>query len=324
MNKEDLNTVKRLLKQCIEDERSRVLVLYDQTTKSVLPLFEHSLEELKKIYEIIEIKTARCHGEEPSDETLKKMLNSDAIICLTKYSMAHTEARKKTDRNGIVFLSMPEYSSGILSNKAFEVEYKDRLKVVHRYADILTKGNKVRIISSSGTNLTINISERIGNCCPGMTNNEMRLGSPPDIEANVAPVESETEGILVIDGSITDYRIGLLKTSVILKIQKGMIIDIQSESNEVVKTLDSIFENTHTLKAKIVGELGIGFNDHASLCGNMLIDEGTQGCIHFGMGSNWTIGGKNKVNFHLDFVMKDATVYVDEEIIIDKGRIVYE
>mgnify|MGYP004530696953 CR=1 FL=1 len=73
-----------------------------------------------------------------------------------------------------------------------------------------------------------------------------------------------------------------------------------------------------------MGEFGIGFNDLATICGNMLIDEGTKGCIHFGMGSNWTIGGANKVAFHLDFVMKDATVFVDDTKIIERGVLIYE
>ena len=92
----------------------------------------------------------------------------------------------------------------------------------------------------------------------------------------------------------------------------------------VVKKLDDIFEKAGTEKATVLGEFGIGFNNKAKLCGNMLIDEGTQGSVHFGMGSNWTIGGNNRVGFHLDFVMMGASVYVDDRLIIDKGILLYE
>ena len=53
----------------------------------------------------------------------------------------------------------------------------------------------------------------------------------------------------------------------------------------------------------------------------MLIDEGSRGNIHLGLGSNSTIGGRNKVNFHLDHVIKKPSVFIDDYKIIDKGKI---
>ena len=47
-----------------------------------------------------------------------------------------------------------------------------------------------------------------------------------------------------------------------------------------------------------------------------MFDEGAANCIHFGFGSNSTVGGKNEVSFHLDFVVKDADVKVDNKLII--------
>jgi len=54
----------------------------------------------------------------------------------------------------------------------------------------------------------------------------------------------------------------------------------------------------------------------------MLVDEGSRGNIHLGIGSNYTIGGKNKVNFHLDHVIKQPDVYIDKIKIINKGKII--
>ena len=68
-----------------------------------------------------------------------------------------------------------------------------------------------------------------------------------------------------------------------------------------------------------MAEFGIGLNPKAELCGRMLEDEGCMGTVHFGFGSNSTIGGKNKINFHLDLVMKEPTVMIDGKVIIQKG-----
>jgi len=45
------------------------------------------------------------------------------------------------------------------------------------------------------------------------------------------------------------------------------------------------------------------------------------GTVHFGFGSNNTIGGINTVPFHIDFVCKAATIIVDDQIIITEGQI---
>ena len=47
----------------------------------------------------------------------------------------------------------------------------------------------------------------------------------------------------------------------------------------------------------------------------MLIDEGVLGTFHCGFGSNITIGGLNKINFHLDFVSYQDNLIIDGETI---------
>ena len=86
------------------------------------------------------------------------------------------------------------------------------------------------------------------------------------------------------------------------------------------KELKKIFNELNNPKTKVLAELGIGFNEKAKLCGNMLIDEGAANCIHFGFGSNSTVGGKNEVSFHLDFIVKNANLFVDDKLIIKKGK----
>ena len=68
-------------------------------------------------------------------------------------------------------------------------------------------------------------------------------------------------------------------------------------------------------KRRIIAEFGVGFNPLALLTGKMLSDEGSIGTAHLGLGSNFTIGGKNEVDFHLDFVFKKPIIFVDNKIV---------
>lgn len=318
------NGAEYIVRNCIEVDKKNILLLYDGISENIVEIFYSALLKYGKAVKLIKIDTMNCHGTEPSGDVAEKMLCNDAIICLTQHSIAHTNARKKAEQQGIPFLSLPEYTMELLNNPAIFADYQLSVPLVKEYSELLTVGKEIWIETQKGTCLYMNIENRVGNCCPGVINDNFLLGSPPDIEANIAPVENRTNGCLVIDGSIADSRFGLLHEPVRMQIREGHVFDISSANKEQEKKIKEIFANVKSDRAYIVGEFGIGFNDCAKLCGNMLVDEGSKGCVHFGMGSNWTIGGKNKVSFHLDFILKESTVKVDNHIVIDRGRLIYE
>lgn len=300
---------------------NRVIIIYDDTTEEVVQYFSVQLQNKCKLCVIFKIEVANRHGEEPSLELRKELLNSDIAFCITKYSLAHTTARKLANEAGIKFLSMPEYNMDMLLMNALMVDYKSCLGKVEELSEKLSNAKRLEVTSESGTELFLDVGGREGNCCPGFVSDKYLLGSPPDIEVNIAPVEDKTYGKIVIDGSVTHEKLGLTDENIVIEVQEGKIVSIQSSNKKQEKILIEILKHAGSKKAKILGELGIGLNPNATLCGNMLVDEGTYGCIHFGFGSNWTIGGMNKVDFHLDFVIKEPTLIIDECIVIKKGEL---
>ncbi len=313
-----------IINNCLPSEDNRILLIVDESTEWMSDIISESAVRAGKCMNICKIPYGRKHGQEPPEEVVCQMLSSDAIMCVTGYSLAHTNARRQAELRGIPFLSMPDYNSEMLKSPALLVDYKKALDSVEYYASMLTEGSEALVTSEAGTRLSLSLRSREGNCCPGFTDDEHLLGSPPDIEANIAPVETQTQGIIVVDGSITDNRLGVLPVPVFLSVNEGRVTDIQCSDSNIEATVRQIFRDTGDDKAYTVGELGIGFNERAQLCGNMLIDEGAKGFIHFGIGSNWTIGGANRVDFHLDFVLKRATVIIDGKCIIKDGELLYE
>jgi leucyl aminopeptidase (aminopeptidase T) len=126
----------------------------------------------------------------------------------------------------------------------------------------------------------------------------------------------------VVDGSIPCREIGLLSSPVTLEVRDGRIHQITTETEALLHLLLAIFARVGSPNAYILGECGIGLNPAAELTGNMLTDEGAFGCVHFGFGSNATVGGINDVPFHLDFVLREPTLAVDGKILIEQGDVV--
>jgi leucyl aminopeptidase (aminopeptidase T) len=297
----------------------KVLLISDKTTSAVAAVFEQILTANFFEYRTCEIPLMTVHGQEPTEDVALQMYQANLIVCLTKFSMAHTLARKKSTDKGSRFLSLPYFDLDLLADKAILVDYSAQAPLVRLMETYFTAGKTAYVSSSAGTKLSLDIRGRFGNYCPGFVRKPGELGSPPDIEANVSPVENASEGVIVVDGSITCDEFGLLETPIIMEINKGKVVKITSENSNYVANLESILGPIGSSK-RVVAELGVGFNPNAILTGRMLTDEGAAGFVHFGFGSNSTVGGKNEVAFHLDFVIKNPNLSIDQNVLIVGGE----
>ncbi len=312
-----------LLKICGNAKASEsILIIYDDVSADAAQAVVRIARDSGLMIQTSHVPIPRMHGEEPPDETLNLMKESSLILGMASKSMAHTRARIAACEIGARFLSLPEYSIELLQDRCLLTDYRGVSDRVRKTADLFTRGNLIHVTTSLGTNLEISISDRVGNYCPGFVEKAGDLGSPPDIEANVSPLEDGSNGILVVDGSIPYPGFGLLKSPVTLKIEDGLIVDISSDNLELVGRLETLFRMQDPKKTKILAELGIGFNDNAQLQGIMLTDEGAAGTAHCGFGSNSTVGGKNVVSFHLDFIFRAPTISVDGTKLLEQGRFV--
>lgn len=297
-----------------------VLIVCDSDTRLLGELLESRAKLVTPAVTLIEIPLLNMHGQEPPAEVAQKMALADLCLGITSKSMAHTQARRNAAAKGGRYLSLPDYSVELLGAPSLRADYEGRAVLARRVADVFTAGTSVKVTSSAGTDIMLRIDGRVGNCCPGYVDGPGELGSPPDIESNVSPIETSAEGVVVVDGSIPYPGIGLLTEPVTLTVTCGRIVEINGNS-EVVEKLKRLFESVGSSKAYILAECGVGLNDRATLTGLMLTDEGAAGTMHFGFGSNATVGGENDVPFHLDFIFCSPSLEVDGVSILQSGEV---
>jgi len=314
--------VRHVLRHCAgvgSDEP--VTIVYDIRTEGVAKLFAEEARWLSSHVAVLDAPVVTMHGIEPPPEVAAAMADAAVILGLTYTSMAHTRARQAACARGARYLSLPEYSLDLLGDPAIVTNYRAQAPTVRRMAEAFTRGASAHISTALGTDIHIDIKGRRGNYCPGFVDLPGELGSPPDIEANVSPVETESRGTIVVDGSIPCREIGLLASPITLHVERGRITSIDGHDSAVVATLDSLFKATNSDRAYVLAECGVGLNEDARLIGIMLTDEGAKGCMHFGFGSNATVGGVNDVPFHLDFCFRHATLAVDGVTLIRHGEV---
>ena len=323
-SRNDIDTdavLSHILRQCggvQADEH--VLLICDPDSRSLAEAMSVRCAVLGARADIAQINGLARHGEEPPATVARSMLGADLIMSLCRFSLAHTTARLNSAKHAR-FLSLPQYDWAMLNEPAVMVDYQAQASNVRRFADTFDRGAEIRVKTQLGTDIAMDIRGRRANSCPGFVRRPGELGSPPDIEANISPDESSSEGMIVVDGSITAPELGLLQSAVTLAIERGLIVRACSPRNDYIKTLDDMLGPLGSPR-RVLAECGVGLNPLARLSGSMLTDEGAIGCVHFGFGANHTVGGQNEVDFHLDFVVREASLWVDDIQMIENGVLV--
>lgn len=295
----------------------RALILCDPSTRALADAFVKAANAADHRIELMEIPMLTQHGSEPPEQASLAMQASTLILSLCQYSLAHSSARIHAAKAGARFLSLPLYDWKLLEDPCLHIDFKSQAPLVRKFADAFTHGERVQVTTAAGTDITLGIKGRIGNYCPGFVLSPGDLGSPPDIEANVSPIEDSAEGRVIVDGSITHPDIGLLDQPVELTVCNGRIVEFIGQE-KIVKKLNALFGALDSPR-RVLAECGVGLNPAAKLTGTMLTDEGAMGCVHFGFGANHTVGGLNKVDFHLDFVFHAGTLAVDGKTLLLAG-----
>lgn len=263
---------------------------------------------------LFKIPTMEKSGQEPPMAAAEAMKCSDLVICITEHSLTHTQAKKSAAENGARVATMPGITKDMFLEGAITADYVKVEHLTKKVSQILCNGKKVRI-HKDGYNLELNIEGRQGVESSGRYLEKGQSGNLPSGEAYIAPVEGTAEGSILVDGSIVG--IGKLKSPILLTIKKGLLVNARGEgAEEWLKILGDSQESRN------VAEFGIGTNPAARLTGNILEDEKILGTIHVAFGSNITFGGTVSAGVHMDAVVSNPTVYIDDELILHQGKLV--
>lgn len=203
---------------------------------------------------------------------------------------------------------------------AIDIDYEDLIKRTSKLVSYLEGKDIVKIISSKGTNVEIKIGGRkIGKDDGVIDEDDIKIGdlwlNIPSGEVCVAPVEDGANGKVVFD--IAYYK-GKRIEDLEVELIDGVVKPLKAKKG--FKIFTNRIENATGNKDKI-GELGIGLNPKIKKAiGYLATDEKIIGTCHIAFGENRFIGGKNVSDIHWDLLIKNATVVVDDKIIMKNGK----
>ncbi|WP_323173513.1 aminopeptidase [Natrialba sp. PRR66] len=289
------------------------LVVADEPKREIGQAFFEAGREMGLEAGFVEMLPREQHGQEPPEYVSAAMAAADLVICPTSTSLTHTRGRETAVAQGTRVATMPGITKEMFDSGAITADYTEVERLTERMTEKLTAAETARI-ESHGEQLSLSISGRDGIASDGIFREAGASGNLPSGEGYVAPVEGSAEGTLVVDGGIVG--VGVVEDPLSIDIEDGSIVSMHGDHADTFR--ETIGDDAC---AKRVCELGIGTNPTAEIVGTVLEDEKVYGTCHVAFGDNAGFGGTIECDSHVDGIVREPDVYLDQECVVNGGEL---
>lgn len=312
---QELAAGRNVMRQCMGVKAGeKVLVVTDPGQTDNAQIFFQAAQEFTDKVELVSYTGQTENAQEPPLNVAEAMKQADVAFLVTSLSISHTQARKQACSAGCRVASLPGITREMIV-RTLRSDYREIADLSQKLAEILTKGKTAIMASPAGTDLKLNLGNRIGDADTGLFTQPGLWGNLPAGEASIGPLEGTTQGILVINGALAEIE---LDQPVTLKIKDGLAVDFRG--GQAARTFARLADQAGP-GGRAVAELGVGTNNLAQLSSNVLEAEKVYGTIHIALGNNTSYGGNNPVPFHTDGVVKSPTLTIDGRVIVRDNEV---
>lgn len=313
-----LETLLTVCSNCQPDEE--ILIVTDDTRLEIGMAMWDAAERFPK-RSLILMNHREMHGEEPTETVAAAMKAADVIFRCTTLSLSHSVARANACAAGARDLNCNDYDFAMLESGGLLTDFPANRKYVDQIAKGFTGGDRVEITSKLGTNYTASIKGHKVFPQYGMSLAAGQTSSPPDIECATGAMPYTANGVVYVDGSITHPRIGLITDDQPIRVEIKDSFVTSITGGPQADVLRQVLEEIGDRRIYQIGEIGVGLNPDAKLCGRMLEDEGCMGTVHVALGNNES---GNDINLHIDMMFRNPTIKVDGKVILNEGVVVFD
>ncbi len=250
------------------------------------------------------------HGAEPPAPVAAAMAESDVFLAPTTKSLSHTRARGAACEAGARGATLPGITEDVFVT-GLDAEYAAIDDACDAVLSAVEDAGEVRVTSPAGTDVAFGIGDREWLADTGSVHAPGDFSNLPAGEVFVAP-ETAT-GTVVVDGTMMPHGRLDGDRRVTFECEAGRVTSIDDDAigDDIEAAAASVGDAAYN-----VAELGIGTNVGVEeLVGSVLLDEKAAGTVHVAIGDNAGIGGDTEAPIHLDGILREPTVYADDEAI---------
>ena len=302
------------VKTCLGVKEGENFLVLTDTEKEAIgrALFKAGLE-VGADAQLVVMRPRTRHGEEPPKPIAEMWARCDVFVAPTKFSLTHTQARKKAIDAGSRGATMPGVTEEMFLD-TMGIDYSKVKEYCERMKRVLDGAKEIRIKSTLGTDLVVSVEGRVPIMDTGILHSKGDFGNLPAGEIFVAPVEGSANGLIFFDGSVAG--VGILTEPMRVEVKDGYAVNITGGgAGQIKKLLEPVGKEAYN-----IAETGVGCNFGAKIVGNILEDEKVYETVHIALGDSSTIGGNVKAGIHLDGLVKRPVFIVDGKEIIKDGK----
>src|SRR5690625_422859 len=300
--------------------QEKVLIVTDPERRRVADALAVAVHEVGAHPVVTSMLPNQLDGEEPAELVRAAMLDADVVFAPVTRSISHSRAVKDVLEAGGRVLSLAKFDDRQLIVGGINADFEHEKPRCDAIADVFTAAKRVHLTTPGGTDLTADISGRPGNSHPCIARNPGEFTAIINIEANVAPVEGTAEGVIIVDGSVSNFDIGPVKTPIELTVEKGAITSIKGGPE--AKLIDRILRELGSKEAYNIAQIAVGLNPECTdFNGWFLNEHGVYGSAHIGIGTSQNLGGDLRAPLHFDVMMRSPKLMADDTLIAESHEI---
>lgn len=291
----------------------------DETKLREAQAFSQAAESFGAVPKVSILPSDSIQSGDSIEEMRQIMSYANAIVGATNYSFITTNAVTYALKHGARFLSLPLSTNdggSLLEQDFLKMDPGKAAALARPMLRGLRRADSIRVTTKLGTDITFSIQGRR----PGLFNGvAARPGvcASASFEVYIPPVETETSGRVVLDGSMG--YIGLVHEPLELMFEHGRLVKIADTADG--RRLREYMESFGDGEMFCAAEFGIGLNQISKCRGASYIeDESAYGTFHIGFGRNLALGGGHDAAGHFDIVVHEPTITAGRDVIMRDGQ----
>ncbi len=266
---------------------------------------------------------------EPPAPVAGAVARADVWIELAFAPLLHTDAFKTALANGCRYICLNGMDTLMMVNTIARVNYPKLLELGKVLCEVIQTGDKFRVTSANGTDLTAYNRGRLARQSGRLATNKgeaIMLGG----QVSFCPEEETINGRLVFDGALwPPVELGLLRNPVAVTVEKGKITRI--EGGTEARVFERWLKSFNHERSYWLAHISPGFNPGVTkTTGRIVEDERVFGCIEMGFGSRSGAPGERGKTWmpwtapsHTDGSIVSPTICFDDVVIEQDGRYVH-
>lgn len=298
------------------------VVVYTDTTKNetLIDAFYNACVATGAETILVVSKAYKVPLKDPPLVAIAAMESADIVFDLATQPWLYTQSTNQIIAGGTRMLQVLADENSIINRPPNE-------EIASRADKLAPKlrGETIHIFSDLGTDFVVQRKNRPVHWQDGRVITPGDWDSLAVIVAAFAPLETEAEGLIMLNGPIyLSPRLNFhVETPVRFVVKEGRIVEVTG--GKEAQIINRYFHDFGDPNAKVIAHTGFGMDPRADIwaadIGNW---ESYDGGINVAFGGNniSQLQGKTACRSHIDMILLDSSITVDGKLILNKGKFV--